>query len=128
MSHQEPTPDSIPCISGTVNPDSVGPLQSMLQNVLRDHSHLDLTPYVIKNDKEPMSRGGYSNVYRCHLHDDWAGKHLANKIVLQLLTERRYMGLSLSPAPIYVAVKVLLLPNGSVDPMVENVRPLPDRR
>ena len=85
-----------------------------------DYSHLNLTQYVIKNDTELVGEGGYSDVYRSHLPEDWSRQHLTDKIVLQLLAERGYAGLS--STPVYVVVKVLRFPN-AVDPItVENVR------
>ena len=42
-----------------------------LQQVLDDHSHLDLTPDIIKTDSTQVGGGGFSDVFRPKMRRGW---------------------------------------------------------
>ena len=99
--------------------------ESILQNVLEQHSYLDFTPYVSVHDRTGLSSGGYSDVFCSHLRlgRGWqsTARALANRNVIQLLDEVRYASMGDSPTPIKVAVKVLRS-IGRTDSKIEKVR------
>ena len=83
--------------------------QLILQQFLSEYSHLDLTSSVSKEDRKHVGGGGFSDVYRSKLREDW-------EIIVKLINYFR------TPSPtVHVAVKVLRLFD-PVDDAVEKVR------
>ena len=100
-------------------PDYMDPPQSILQSVLQNHSHLDVTSYISGENKSHIGGGGFSDIYRSYLSEDW---ETDDEIAMQLLHEQR-SGSSSPRTTLIVVVKVLRL-FGPVSTTVEKVRRL----
>lgn len=90
--------------------------KTLLQQILKSHSYLDLTHGVNKEEKELKGGGGFSDVYCTYLRSDWELNQ--EGVVQQLQNESRTMGHPSNPWK--VAVK-LLRSFGPTDTMVEKV-------
>ena len=82
-------------------------LDSRLEKVLDEYSHLDLSLDVIKEDSDQMGGGGFSDVFRSKMRPGWQAR--SDPHIEQLLDEARsYVALSKSePDCVVVAVKRL---------------------
>ena len=104
-----------------ISPDFMSSPPFALQEVLLDHSYLDVTQYVVKRNRRQVGGGGYSDVFRSHLREDCK---LGKKVAKQL-DEPKGGSTDSSSTPVHVAVKVLrLFGPQAVSPTVEKVHHL----
>ena len=94
--------------------------ESILQRVLEQHSHLDLTPYVSIQDKIEAGGGPYRDVFCSHFELDWQPTTRAERTFTQLLGQTHDTPMGTSSPPIKVAVKVIRL-LGRPDAKIEKV-------